>query len=379
MTRGAHGRNAFTLIEILVVIIIIALLATVAIPSFQAMIRGSEETLAEGQLGTGLRQARDAALRASSGSDSAAAFMFTADGRCEIAPYVKVTTITDVEIVDGQPSEVVRDLFVPAPGLSPVSLPRYWTVRGFVGAGVVQDQVADGWFTSLGIGGARYNGREANWVFPETSWHNPLDFQAGAARNTFIVRFEGGTGRVLNGEGREALLLSPDISTEAFSTGGPTAQAASRLRYLIGSDPARYVRTVLQSGVAVAGGFTASERRFVLGRQSSDMILARPVSTIALASERLLAEALGARLTERNALLEYSAEPRANDLTIGARFVDGVTASSVNRWMNGDTNLNGTVGDTVDGVRDEFLAKIYVFDRYTGAPRRAEVEPETRQ
>jgi prepilin-type N-terminal cleavage/methylation domain-containing protein len=50
-------RRAFSLIELAVVLIVIAVIAAIAIPTFQATIAASDESAAEAEVATGLRNA----------------------------------------------------------------------------------------------------------------------------------------------------------------------------------------------------------------------------------------------------------------------------------------------------------------------------------
>lgn len=365
--------SAFTVVEMLVVVSIVVILIAIAVPGFQAMMKGSEETLADNQIKAAMRAARDVAIRSGPGADAAAVFFFTDEGRTRVVPYVRAGIIRD-RLADN--SEVEREIFVPALGVQSLELPKNWTVRGYVPPGYIEDSVSEGWYSSQGIGDGslRYDAAVGNWVFPETNFFDPDDVDAGPERNTFIVRFAGGTGHVLTSNADAVLLLAPAMTPTAESriSGAPANLADWRRR--LGEDPAGYVQKILKTKMTLgpSGAPSAATlnqlgdlRRRLLGRISTDMIMARPVTQVAMLDETRLAADIGVPLPRPlGALLE--------DNNNGPTFLRDVTAERINHWIEGDTNDDRIYGDAEDRVE----SKIFVFDRYTGSLRRAEVQRE---
>lgn len=388
LLRGTHaGRSrpagGFTVIEMVVVVVIVALLIVLAVPSFRAMMKGTEETMAESQLRSALRAAKDTAVRSGRGTDAAAAFFFTDEGRLTIVPYIRAGVLRDKSYYNERDavdelSEVEREIFVPAQGAQTVQLPKYWTVRGFVPARYIEN-VGGGWYKSSAssTNAPAYNSAVENWVFPETCFFDPALSDQGSRRHTFIVRFEGGTGQMISAPVTPVLLLSPAMEVAAMNDldgglGGNKLLKARRRT--MGQDYAGYVRELLKTNVLDPGnergqGDPRSKRQVLLGRSSTDMVLARPVTQIALCDESRIASAIGARLRDWPALIERDEASAANPGA--ARFNDsalegldgaGVTVK-INAWIDGvmDQQRNGQI---------EVESKVFTFDRYTGTPVR---------
>ncbi len=197
-------------------IIIVALVATIAIRSFSSMISSSESSLANTKLANALRTARDAAMRSSGDADAAVVFFYQPGGRIVMVPYVKVGVLNDEDPTSpGNPlMGVRRDVFVVSTLFEPVAMPRDWMVRGYAPVGSIHSNGE--WYEDgpNGAGSRRYGGRAAqgkgDWVFPETDFYNPdpATVNAGAAgktRQTFMVRFQAGTGLLSSGGGNEAV------------------------------------------------------------------------------------------------------------------------------------------------------------------------------
>lgn len=370
--RTSRARAAFTITELLVVITLIIILVLIAVPSFSAMIYSSEESLAESQLRAAMRAARDAAVRSSGAADGAAVFFFEPGGRLTILPCVKVgdlTDWTDLNAVNAQSDDLTRrEVFAAAPGFSAVTLPKFWMVRGFAPA----NSLTEMWY---GAGGPRtattYTATTATnrqWVFPETGFFNVEGAADGYRRSTFMVRFRAGTGELVGSSTTPALVFSPRNSS-ANRTGPLAAARADRAE-----DPVRFVRQVLSQGVSPAS--PASDKRRVLGRASSDMVLARPVMQVALYNENRLAAALGLRV-DRDTDSLYMGPDVSGGLPVYAtyvpKYVGGQTAAlldKISRFVEGDTNFDNRVDD-----QDRPNAKVFGIDRYSGALRELEVQP----
>ncbi|MBX3357532.1 MAG: prepilin-type N-terminal cleavage/methylation domain-containing protein [Phycisphaeraceae bacterium] len=395
----AQPRRAFTLTELLVVIIIIVLVATIAIPSFSSMIASSESALANTRLVNALRTARDAAIRSSGDADAAVVFFFEPGGRMMLVPFVKVGVLEDEDpVAPGNPARSLRrDVFVVSSLFEPVALPRDWMVRGYAPVGTIRPTGA--WYED-GPGGAtsrRYGGRMAqglgDWVFPETGFYdpNPATINAGPAgrtRQTFMVRFEAGTGLLSNGGGAEAIIVAPRQTII-----GRSNAPQSNFRIDTTPDIRRYVQRVLASPlrddnpastpIAEQPGFAATiVRRELLGDQSADTILARSVGQLALYDEAKLAGAL-ARFEVRTDRESGCLYQMPGSTVTSPQFVPSSVTSQqlgvyMNDWIEGDTNFDGTMADRVNpdgqGRVDEPQAKVFVIDRFTGDIKRVEIE-----
>jgi prepilin-type N-terminal cleavage/methylation domain-containing protein len=281
--RGA-ARRAFTLVELLVVISIFIILLLIAVPAFSSMLYSSEESLAENSLRTGLAAARDAAARGRHGQDAAAVFMYDAAAqKARIVPCVQAGVLIDL---DSTGAPVRRDIFAPVPGFEPTSLPRGWTVRGYALANTIDDS----WYgdTSNSVYASSNVRQEGNWIFPENDFYDWQVENDGAARHTFIVRFEGGTGALKVGDLSEVLVLDPS-PTETWRTGGVYATHRADLA----PDKVRFIRTVLAQPL---NALTIADRRAIFGDEATDTILAKPVAQLVLCNEKRLAAGLSAAI-----------------------------------------------------------------------------------
>lgn len=383
--RTSRARAAFTITELLVVITLIIILVLIAVPSFSAMIYSSEESLAESQLRAAMRAARDAAVRSSGAADGAAVFFFEPGGRLTILPCVKVgdlTDWTDLNAVNAQSDDLTRrEVFAAAPGFSAVTLPKFWMVRGFAPA----NSLTEMWY---GAGGPRtattYTATTATnrqWVFPETGFFdvNATGEQTndGYLRSTFMVRFRAGTGELVGASTAPSLVFFPRNST----AGRLGNDCYGVLRADRAEDPVRFIRQVLGNGTTIDGDTGAAVRRKLLGRGSTDMVLARPVMQVALYNENRLAAALGARVDRESDSLYQSppvdANGQPNTMGYVPRYVNingavqtAALLDKISRFIEGDTNFDNRVDD-----QDRPNAKVFGIDRYSGALRRLEVQP----
>lgn len=321
-TRDANPR-AFTLTELIVVIGLIVLLLAIAVPSFTAMVRSTDRTLAESQLRVALAATRDLAISAGAGhggsgrGDAAAVFFFDQSGRVRVVPCIQVGTLNDwvrLSLGNDPRNRIERDLFVPARLVEPVKIPRGWSLRGYAPAGTLdtgRTYTWNGWYESNSD--RAYDVNRGNWVFPETDFYNPagvgIDTGSIAAadepalaqigsvdgsgnnRQTFMVRFEAGTGNLAVANRRQALVVSPSSAVAFRSTRAPYRD----YRIDRATDPEQFVRQILATRPDFPNDFTGIRKRMnLIGDASVDTVLARPVTEIALYQERLLAAAVGA-------------------------------------------------------------------------------------
>jgi prepilin-type N-terminal cleavage/methylation domain-containing protein len=272
--RGA----AFTLIELMVVIGIFLILLLIAVPAFRSLLYSSEQSLADTAMRSGLNAARDLAARGRQGEDAAAVITYDAvTHKTSIIPCVRVGTLIDRNAAS---QDVEREVFAPVAGLEPVQLPRGWTIRGYAIPGSIDDD----WYERTYPSGERDQG---HWVFPETDFYDWEVANAGRERQTFIVRFEGGTGAVKSGDMQTVLVLNP-APTDVFRGAAPFIDhRADRT-----TDYTRFVRRIIGAPFVGATSLSADNRRALLGDVSTDTILAKPVRQLALCNEAKLAGGL---------------------------------------------------------------------------------------
>ncbi len=363
------SRRAFTLVEMIVVITIITILLLVIVPSFNAMIYSSEQSLAENLLRTSVRSGRDAAIRSGAGRDAGVVFLYDPQSqRSQIITCVSVGVLRD-EDPDDAAGFIPRDVFVPVGDLPVMTLPKGWMVRAFVPPDFIPTGgTGDEWYAS-GI----YAPDAANWVFPENGFFDVDTDGGGDTRNSFLVRFEAGTGRMIIGSAASALVLVPSPSRTVRDSVVPAA-----LRESFGLDqldsPETYVSRVLAAGQQT---ISLNDKRRLIGRQSPDMVLCRPVGQIALYDEVRLADTLGVRIDAVSGCLYQRPQyiDPANGTVNDSRLVTGVTQVRINRWIQGDTTGDGSVSEADDVAPDRPEAKLYSIDRYTGALQPVEVQP----
>lgn len=388
--------DAFTIIELLVVIIIVIVLIGLSVPAFKSLIESSERSLAENQLRVGLASARDAAIQSTSG-DAAAVFMFTPGGKVSIVPCVSVGTLEDDVCLNSATPlanrTAKREVFVPVPNARPIQLPRGWSVRGFAPPNTVSTvldfdaETTSGWYDSLSVGpGTDDAAAMRHWLFPETHFVNTLDSSLGDKgyqRQTFIVRFKAGTGVLDTGNLSSVLVFDPvavPYGSGFRATGrdpwGLDKNIPANRSYLAveTSEPVRFVSRLLARTPANANARTRIIR--TIGDRSIDTILARPVGELAVYSERSLSGALsraflGARGLNRITNTVY-AEPERTGLTGPTidpnLFGPGVTAQAVNevigKWIEGRATENNAAPSGANGIETD--ARIFTLQQYLG-------------
>lgn len=322
--HGGFRRLGFTMVELLVVISILVLLLSLAIPAFSSMLYSSEQAMAANSLATALSAARDAALRSPVGTDAAAVFVFEPGGRVSIVPCVKAAEAWDLEL---QPVQKIlrRDLFVPVPTLEPVQMPRNWMVRGYAPPNSMD--ITNTWYEDTYP--AASDRSRGNWVFPETGFYDTDVPNDGEDRQTFMVRFEGGTGKLSLGNRAAALVLLPGPGTFR-QTSSPFNQPGMQADRE--PDQARFARRVTNAPFSGAMSLSMADKFDLLGDISSDTVLAKPVQQLAVYSEPKLAAGLSIRVNgTTNSIYSSALDPLLT-----------VPTDDVNRWIEGRLPVTGS-------------------------------------
>lgn len=322
--------RAFTLVELLVVISIFVLILAIGVPAFSSLLYTSDQSLAENALRLGMSGARDAAARSTTGQDAAAVFFYD-EGRLTIVTCVKVGTTREPNPIGTASSFIEREVFAPVPGINPIQLPRFWMIRGYAQPARLTDTPVSGappeWY-EVTHGGA--NLRTTHWLFPETSFFDINNGNDGDDRQTFMVRFEGATGRLWSGDPAAVLVFAPSPGT-SFRTAAPW----SNFRADREADPARFVRRVEAATMPIA------DRARLLGNLSSDTVLTKPVTQLAVYNERRLAGGIGGRVDDGTGCL-YA--PGVNPQYVA---VAGLSAAqipdAIDQWV--ENRLQGRESD----------------------------------
>ncbi|MEK6701818.1 MAG: prepilin-type N-terminal cleavage/methylation domain-containing protein [Planctomycetota bacterium] len=384
-TRRREAGRAFTLTELLIVIAILAVVVLVGLPAFASMLRGSERTLAENQLRSGMQAAQTAAV-GRGGADTAAVFFyepgaFENGGRTSILPCEFVGRIIDTDALG---NDVERDVFAPFGGAEPVQLPPGWMVRGFAAPSLIHDQVANpnGWYEPTAN---RIVNPKGGWVFPETAFYdqdpvtglhaNDTDLVGSVtARQTFMVRFEGGSGVVKSNNPGPVVVIAPRPASTGAATRAPGAVNLWRRPDLADKGLSKWARAVINRpiGTQSPGSPPMSDafRRQLIGDESGDTVLACSVDVTALYNESKLAEGLLTSGLNKSTGSLY-AKPGLNsvpllDSTLWTTGFSAQTAGTdIDNWIMGKLQRNGQYVESD--------AMIFAFDRLSAKPR--EIKP----
>ena len=347
--RPVH-RGGFTLIELILVIALLGLVVLVAMPAFSGLMRSASEGGAENALRSGLAAGRDAAVRSSGINDGAAVFFFEPGGRLTIVPCVRVGAVKDWRANStGLGGALVwRDGFVPVPEVDPIQLPLNWMIRAYAAPETVDDQWYDDNYQPMRD--------EGNWVFPETGFYDRSVDQDGDDRQSFMVRFQAGTGRLRIHNGEPALVLSlrpTSILDRPNDWKDPTKA----------EDLGRWVQRVLNDSSLVRPG----DRAELLGNESGDTVLVRSVSLLAVYDIKRLAAAIGMRgINPKTGSLygdgrgiggDFPTDPTLDSAMLGGLNESDVI-SRVNDWIEG--RQGGPLADVPSDVR------LFTVPRYAG-------------
>jgi prepilin-type N-terminal cleavage/methylation domain-containing protein len=354
-------RRGFTLVEILVVLVIITILLGLALPALRNMLDSQDRIAAESRLGTAVRSARDTALAQGTGQDVAA--VFTYDLAIEGGARLRILQCRFVGVYadpggNGR-TAATYDVFVPVSGVEPVSLPRGWTVRGYVPSSVLSavasNSARPSWYSSQ-----RYDINQPAWVFPETGFFDHTVLNDGENRQTFMVRFEGGTGTLQVASTRSSLVLLPKPSALA-RTGTDWTRVDQT------DDIEVWARRMIAAAALNPGPDAFDD---LIGPDSSDVVLTRGVSVLGLSDEQKLADALGVRTDGiSDTIMRVDRDDYENNLALRPAIVQAIgedqpgTTLMSRRWLEGYRDLkNATATQRADLVE----SRLFSVDRYLG-------------
>lgn len=339
-------RRAFTIVELLGVMVIIMVLVAISVPAFSSLMRSSRASVADGSLRVALASARDAAVSSLDGGDAAAVFLFEPGGRVRVVVCSQVGRLSTLESDYAGRLVGDVDVFVPDPRYEAQELPANWLVRGLAPALTIanaQDTQPFAWYSS-----ARYDHQEFNWVLPEDGFFKRDERDPeGYRRQTFMVRFDAQSGALDTQDQAPALVYLPSVDLRR------TALPFRDYNPLRTEDHRRMVRRILTNT-------TAPQREQLLGDRATDTVLARPVAHVALYDVRELArklrhERVGFPGVDKRTGSLYAFEN--NDATRRRAVFSPALAREVNRHLPA-------------------VADIFTFERYSGRPRRVPTREE---
>jgi hypothetical protein len=306
--------------------------------------------------------ARSTAIATEGLGDAAAVFFFEPGGRTKILICQEVGQINDA---DRAGNIVKRDVFVPAVGAQPIVMPHGWMVRAYAPPGTIDDNGpgrTSGWYEEE-PGYRKYSSTTGNWVFPETGFYEPdakQDASTGWKRQSFMVRFEAGTG-LLNMSSRVPAIVVDASASSSFRQKTPWNNFPSLLR---ADDPAGYVKRILTR----RRDLSDNNRRLMFGDVSPDTVLCRPVTELALYDERSLSSGIRARGVNAVTGCLYGDKQKPMLLptapTLDPRLFEGgldadKATKAINDWIQGTTGIDGALSDS----------RIFTIDRYQGTVR----------
>ncbi len=423
-------RTAFTLVEVLVVIVIGLIILTISVPVFQTIIDSSDRSLAINSLQTAVQAAQDIALEGREGEDGAIVFLVDDNGRLSMIPAVKIGTYREPYLAPpgdlGSQSfdydYVVMEVFSPLDSGSSIQLPESWFVRGYASVGSMIDRFVPAdinggrsiaiWYNSPLYGGSDVNSAikdEGHWVFPETNLFakdaqhvggDPVTGNLGAMqsqfrspRQSFMIRFDGRTGE-LSRSTAPALFIDPRLSRERPFGDQPAIEDQWKRVDLSESTRRWGIRMLSVADTDSNGSPWTNGDQFTrslwLGNISHDTVLVKSVTRIALYNEQDLARDLGARgLNQVTGTLykDYDQSDSQSEIEFDFDLWPTNTPdaqqllTAIDRWIQGDTGgpfVNGRpwpdgvirfTDDTDPDSAAEFdepRSRLYLIQPYSG-------------
>lgn len=412
------GRGAFTLIEVLVVIVIALILLSISVPAYQSLIESSQRSLAVNSLETAVQAAQDIALDGREGEDGAVMFLVDDNGLLTMVPGIKIGTHREPYAAAAGAlgfqtfdyDYIEMDVFAPIRSGDAIQLPESWFVRGYAPVGSmvdrfvvrdspVQSRFAAVWYNSQSYGGTDFNSTikdQGHWVFPETNMYardaqhvggNETTGELGtmqglvrSPRQSFMIRFDSETGQISRSS-RPALFIDPRTSRERPFGDQPNADERWK-RVDLAEDIKRWgIRMLLASDTNSDGQHwdlqDQYDRALFMGNISHDTVLVKAVTRLALYNEKELAQDIGARGLNRITDTIYRDYDQTNsqseiefDDTLWDMYPgDAQVVRLINQWIEGDTNGDGQISfDLADsqGRLDEPRSRLYLISPYTG-------------
>lgn len=398
-TRSPHRVRrsiAFTLLELLIVVAIIAVMAAAGVPLIRNVIYSSTSSLAESQLRLALNAARDLAIRNSSG-DTAAVFTFEPGGRLVIVPCVQVGTLLDgqdpgLPYTNPTNPKVYREVFVPTSLVEAVQLPQGWMVRGFAPPGTIynssdrdingQPVVQNGWyyenFSGTVVGNRNLNigtdplvagPSRGNWIFPENAFFDATRAEQGDYRQTFMVRFQRGTGRMLGATFVPSVVLLPRgrIDTTTYPGALPNINPALGPTDWRRVDRADNLTAWARSVLALP----PDQASALIGARSTDCVTVNAVAILGLYEESRMAATLGASGLNRVTGTIYGTTPTLRAAVGSAGEVPKAPNIDVTLWRPG-TAINAAGADFTQSeqvqvrINSFMIGALKARDVYTG-------------
>jgi prepilin-type N-terminal cleavage/methylation domain-containing protein len=400
------ARRAFTLTELLVVLVIVAVLAAIIVPGVRTLTASQEVIASEARLTASIQTARSLAAANPKGADVAAVFMQeltydrggnVIDSRTRIIMCSKVASYVDPIGSTGTrnlPRPEAFDIFVPIEGIEPSTLPQGYTVAGLTPASTVTPggpgavERGTGWYGDGPFAVTPFppaNDAQSVWVLPQTAFfdHSAVNVDEGQDRQTFMVRFEAGSG-VLTSGGVPALVLMPEPGIDpelrrqrlaALPNGVNLAQGTGQISEIfradLVSDYRRFVTQVLADPRLNGRLEDPMEvRRALIGPQASDMVQTRALSTVALIDIEDMAGSMQATIDPLSqSVWRMTREQSRTTRAYQPQFVDGFTPDRLRRYVRGldprqTNNLPATVAPSV---------RVFTVERYGGSLQAAAI------
>lgn len=419
LVRKISERSAFTLVEMLVVVVIALILLTISVPAYQTLIESSKRSLATNSLQTAIQAAQDIALDGREGEDGAIVFVIDENNQLNLIPAVKIGSHKEpyaaapgaLGFQSFDYDYIEMDIFAPISSGSSIQLPENWFVRGYAPIGsmiddfVVRNVPASQRFAAIWYNNSVYGGTDINntikeqghWVFPETHMYarnaqhvggdentgdlGVLQGQFRTPRQTFMIRFDGRTGQ-LSRSTAPALLIDPRPSRERPFGDNPPANESWK-RVDLADNLHRWSVRMLEASDTNSDGshWTIQDqydRALFIGNISHDTILVKAVTRLALYNEQDLARDLGTRGLNQTTGTIYQAYDQDNseseiefdqNLWDGNYPGDDEVRIAINRWIEGDTNNDGVISfdDPNDqGNFDTPISRMYLIEPYSG-------------
>ncbi len=252
-------------------------------------------------------------------------------------------------------------------------LPAGWSVRGYA----LSRMVDANWYErpTTGGGAERYPTNEGSWVFPETGFFDHATQEDAGARQTFMVRFEAGTGRAIAAGGQGAIVVLQRASGLERDQIAPANDPNNKDRWKrldLATSARRWALRVIAAPAGGQGSLTPDERRRIIGDISGDTVLAKNVSSIAIYSEKRLADALGIRLNPITESVYFAdADQQNSGQRYQPRLIDPIASDNaerrrINRWIEGWDLRADDRATALTSRADTTTARVYFIPPVTG-------------